>query len=92
MQQQHDKDVYSKEVCNRIYKSKSVGLSDTGGNSLGVLVKERAAYEVVHDQHLAPCQLALLNLIPPAQQDTNDCAGPTATMLFIQLMRMCSLY
>ncbi len=70
MQQQHDKDVHSKQVGSKLYKSKSAAMSDTGENSLGVLVKEGAAYEVKHDQELAPCQLTLLNLIPPVQQDT----------------------
>ena len=49
-------------------------MSGTGEHSLGVMVKEGAAYEVVHDQDLASCQLTLLNLTPPVQQDTSGYA------------------
>lgn len=66
--------MHSKQVCSKMCQSKSAIVLDTRDNSLGVLVKEGAAYEVKHDQELAPCQLTLLNLIPPVQQDTNDCA------------------
>jgi len=71
--QQHEKNAQQAGVQQNL-QVKSAALSDTGGNSLGVLVKEGAAYEVVHDQHLASCQLTLLNLVPPVQQDTSDCA------------------
>lgn len=40
------------------------------GSSPGVSVKEGAAYEVVHNKQLSPCQLTLLKRSPPAQSET----------------------
>ncbi len=50
-------------------------------DSLGVLVKEGAADEVIHGQELASCELTLLCWRPPVQQNNPWCNAQKCMVL-----------